>query len=353
MDFTLDPSLQEAADLAALVIGRARAPELWTALVDAGLVEIALPADVQGDDLGPAGAAVVLTELGRAAAVTPTLATLMLGALPLVRAGTPAKELLSRVVDEHAVLTGALHEPSVAFPATPRVTAEPGPDGFTVDGVKVGVPDAEAAERILVPVTRRPGGPGLLAVDPRTPGVSILRTPGAGPLAPYRVSFDQVSVPASALVGDAAAVNDLYRLAAAGAASYADGLLAGALALTVTHVGSREQFGRPLATFQAVAQEIADVYLASRTLHLLATSAIWRLQTGADPGTDAEVAAFWVASSLPEAIGVCHHLHGGLGLDRDYPLHRYSAAASDLARLVGGPENTLDRLGARYVCSST
>ncbi|TQS47099.1 acyl-CoA dehydrogenase family protein [Cryptosporangium phraense] len=348
MDFTPDPSLHEAAELTALVIGRAPASELWAALVDAGLVEIALPADVRGDDLGPAGAAAVLTELGRAAAATPALATLMLGALPLARAGH--LEPLPRVIDDHAVLTAALHEPSSAFPSLPRATAVRSAGGFTVAGVKVGVPDAEAAERVLVPVTLS-GSPGLLAVDPRTPGVSIMRTPGAGPAAPYRVSFDEVSVPASALVGDAAAVDDLYRLAVAGAASYADGLLAGALALTVAHVGAREQFGRPLATFQAVAQEVAEVYLASRTLHLLAQSAIWQLSRP-DPATDGEIAAYWVATELPRAIGRCHHLHGGLGLDRDYPLHRYSAAASDLARLVGGPENTLDRLGGQYVCSS-
>ncbi|MFG1924336.1 acyl-CoA dehydrogenase family protein [Cryptosporangium sp. NPDC048952] len=344
MDFTPEPPLRDAAELAALVAERSGGDRLWDALVDAGLVELALPAGVGGDDLGPAGAAVVLTELGRRAASTPFFATLGVGALTLARCGA-AEDVLRRVVDDGAVLTAALHEPSVAFPRFPRTVASAVTDGYSLSGVKLGVPDADAAEHVLVPVA----GPALLLVDLRTPGMEVSRVPGAGENAPYRLAFDEVFVPAEALVGGADAVSDLYRLALAAAVSYGDGLLAGALDLTVAHVATREQFGRPLATFQAVAQQIADVYLASRTLHLLAQSTVWRLQNGLDPGTDAEVAAYWVATELPAAIGTCHHLHGGLGLDRDYPLQHFSAAASDLARLVGGPSETLDRLGAQYV----
>ena len=348
MDFTLDPPLRDATELAALVVERSADARLWDALVDAGLVELALPGAVGGDDLGPAGAAAVLTELGRRAAATPFYATLALGALPLARSGA-GSPLLRRVVEDGVVLTAALHEPSAPFPTEPRTLATAAPDGFTVTGVKLAVPDAGAAERVLVPVTLAAGGPAVLLVDPRGPGVEVGRVPGAGPNAPFRLRLDGAPVPGDAVVGGAAAVADLYRLAVAGAVSYGDGLLAGALALTVTHVAARRQFGRPLATFQAVAQQLADVYLAARTLHLLAQSTVWRLQNDLEPGTDAEVAAYWVATELPAALGTCHHLHGGLGLDRDYPLHRFSAAASDLARLVGGPETTLDRLGTQYL----
>lgn len=356
VDFTPDPPLRDAAELAALVVERSAGDRLWGALVDAGLVGLALPEGVGGDDLGPAGAAAVLTELGRRAAATPFHAALGVGALTLARCGA-APRVLRDVVGRGAVVTAALHEPSAPFPARPRVTAEARADaagGFVVDGVKLGVPNADVAEHVLVPVVRA-GEVALLLVEVGAPGVTVTPVPGAGPNAPYRLAFDEVPVPAEAFVGGAGAVADLYRLAVAGAVSYGDGLLAGALALTVAHVAAREQFGRPLATFQAVAQQVADVYLASRTLHLLARSTVWRLQNDVDPGTDAEVAAYWVATELPAAIGVCHHLHGGLGLDRDYPLHRFSAAASDLARLVGGPTDTLDRLGAQYLgdtCSS-
>jgi alkylation response protein AidB-like acyl-CoA dehydrogenase len=351
VDFALEESQREAADLAALVLGGldpTDSQRVWSALVDAGLLGLALPERFGGDDLGIGGAAVVLTELGRVAAVTPALATLALGALPLARAGRPeATTVLAKVVADGAVLTAALHEPSAPNTLSPRTTAVATSDGFRVTGVKVGVPDADRAEKILVPVGREAGGPGVLLVDPRAGGVTVSRTPGAGPAAPYRVGLDAVDVPAEALVGGVETLTELHRLAAVGAAAYADGLLAGALALTTAHVASRRQFGRPLATFQAVAQQIANVYLASRTMHLIAVSAAWRLQSGADPGADPEVAAYWVATELPVAIGICHHLHGGLGLDRDYPMHRFSAAASDLGRLVGGATHGLDSISVK------
>jgi hypothetical protein len=145
-------------------------------------------------------------------------------------------------------------------------------------------------------------------------------------------------------------VTGLYQFTLAGAACLADGALAGALALTTAHVGSRQQFGRPLATFQAVAQQIADVAIVSRTLHLATLSACWRLDTGREAGGDLDVAAYWLADQAPGALRTCHHLHGGTGMDVAYPLHRYSALVKDLARLVGGADYRLDRLGAR-VCA--
>jgi alkylation response protein AidB-like acyl-CoA dehydrogenase len=137
----------------------------------------------------------------------------------------------------------------------------------------------------------------------------------------------------------------LGRFAVAGAAAVADGVIAGALALTAEHLRSRVQFGRPLATFQAVAQEIGDVYITARTVHLASTAVNWELANGRDVSDDAEIAAYWLAAELPAALQMCHHLHGGLGVDITYPLHRYYSHAKDLARLVGGSAYRLDRIG--------
>jgi alkylation response protein AidB-like acyl-CoA dehydrogenase len=201
---------------------------------------------------------------------------------------------------------------------------------------------------VLVPVTVPQAGTGLLIVDPRAPGANLTAVPSAGNEPHYRLALTDVRVPAGDLVGggcDGSVLTDLYRVATVAAALTADGLLSGALALTAGHVAGRQQFGRPLATLQAVAQQIADVYVTSRTLHLAAWSACWRLAEGLDPGADPAVAGYWVAEQLRPALATCHHLHGGLGLDQSYPLHRFSAAAADLARFVGGPERELELLG--------
>jgi alkylation response protein AidB-like acyl-CoA dehydrogenase len=361
VDFALDETQQEIADLTAQVLSGPAGDEpdvdahAWQAVVDAGLVGLALPEQFGGDGVGLAGAAVVLTELGRRALPTPALATLALGALPLARHGTDRQReaVLPRVAKEGLVLTAALHEPSEPLPRLPRTVARRDGDSYVVTGTKLVVPYADLAHRILTPVSFEASRPGILLIDPKAAGVSVVRTPMSGPGATYRVRFDDVVVPAVDLLGSTDLqtdlVADLYRHATVGAAVFGDGLLAGALALSVEHVGTRHQFGRPLATFQAVSQLIADVYVSARAMHLAAWSSCWRLSTGLDPGPDPEVAAYWVAEELPKAIGICHHLHGGLGLDRSYPLHRYSAAASDLSRLVGGTDRGLDRLAAELL----
>jgi hypothetical protein len=130
-----------------------------------------------------------------------------------------------------------------------------------------------------------------------------------------------------------------------------DGVLAGALELTADHLRTREQFGRPLATFQAVAQQVADVYLASRTVHLASLAACWRLDAPAVEGgadDDLLVAGYWLAEHALPALQTCQHLHGGLGMDVSYPLHRHFAWATDLARFVGGVEHRLEAIA----CSS-
>jgi len=147
-----------------------------------------------------------------------------------------------------------------------------------------------------------------------------------------------------AVLGPAECVRDLDQLAVAGACALADGALAGALALTRDHVATRRQFGRPLAEFQAVSQQIADVWMAARTLHLATVSACWRLAEGRDAAGDLDVAAYWCAEHAPRSVRICHHLHGGLGMDVTYPLHGYSSLACDLVRFLGGAGYRLERL---------
>jgi 3-oxo-4-pregnene-20-carboxyl-CoA dehydrogenase alpha subunit len=101
------------------------------------------------------------------------------------------------------------------------------------------------------------------------------------------------AAPIPGMLGGAECIRDLYQLAVAGACALADGAVAAALALTRDHVATRQQFGRPLAAFQAVSQQIADVYSTPRTLHLATLAACWRLGEGRDAAADLEVAAYW------------------------------------------------------------
>jgi 3-oxo-4-pregnene-20-carboxyl-CoA dehydrogenase alpha subunit len=374
VDFDLGETQQAVIEAAAGVLGQrqpqpqppahAAAPgvaddydrALWKELGQAGLLGLAIPEYLGGGGLGVLEVAVLLTEIGRQAAPVPALSTLMMGVLPVARwAGRgPQRHLLTGVGAGDVVLTAAIREPSAPMPARPATTIS-ARDG-TVSGVKIGVPYAAAANWILVPATLAGDGTAIAVVDPAADGVTLDRTPSSTGAAEYTLRLDEV-VAATILPGtDRAggrAVADLYQLTLAGACSLADGALAAALALTTEHVATRQQFGRPLATFQAVAQHIADVAIAHRTLHLAALNGCWRLDTGREAARDLDVAAYWLAGQAPEAVAICHHLHGGTGMDVSYPLHRYSALVKDLVRLVGGPEYRLGLLGAGVAAEGT
>jgi alkylation response protein AidB-like acyl-CoA dehydrogenase len=310
MDFTLPERPQAVASLAAEVLG---ADDPWKELGRAGLLDVSPP-----DGLGVLEVATLLTEIGRRAPSMKALATLMTGALPLARWGHVG--LLPAVASGELLLTAAIHQPSPPATAVTR---------GRITGVKVGVGYAAEADRILVPT---PSGVALL--DPEGEGVTLTRTPSSTGEPEYALRMDDA--PVEAMLGGADCARDLYQLAVAGACALADGAVAGALALTRDHVARREQFGRPLAAFQAVSQQIADVFIASRTMHLATLSACWRLGAGLDAAADLDVAGSWCAEQATRSVRICHHLHGGLGMDVTYPLHRFSSLVTDLVRFLGG-----------------
>jgi 3-oxo-4-pregnene-20-carboxyl-CoA dehydrogenase alpha subunit len=349
VDFELSEAQRVIAASAADVLkGAGDSP--WPALAGAGLLALTLPGWLDGDDLGVLDAAVLLTEIGRAAALVPALATIMLGALPVTRWGSKRQQelLLAGVGTGASILTAGIREQSEPRPAVPATVATLiGEDSGTVTGTKVGVPYAAQARWLLIPAAVAGGGRALVVVDPVAVGVTITPTPTSGNSPEATVRLDAASITSVLRAGQEPRtdpVEDLYQLATAAAAAQADGALAGALDLTSGYIAQRHQFGKPLATFQAVAQQIADVYIASRTLHLAALSANWRLAAGLDATGDVDLAAFWLAQEGPPALRTCHHLHGGIGVDVEYPMHRYSSMINDLTRFVGGADYCLEAL---------
>lgn len=336
MDFTPTETQRDVAALAREVLSCGG----WKELAQAGLLSLALPEWLGGDGLGLSEVTALLTEVGRSGAAVPAYATLSLGVLPVVRWADRSlqEELLAGVGSGDKVLTAALREPSVPFPARPSVTVS----GTTVSGIKVGVPYAADAHRVLVPAILDDGGTSVVVIDPADATVTRTHTAGGEP--EYTLKLEHVPVRGTLTAGAAEGLN---RIALAGALAVADGAVAAALDLTTGHIGTREQFGRPLATFQAAAQRIADVYIVARTFHLAVTSACWRLGQGLAADSDLDVAAYWMASRAPEAMLNCHHLHGGLGMDVTYPLARLSGLVKDLVRLVGGADYRLDQLASR------
>ena len=239
------------------VLGRSAdegsAVESWADWQSAGLTALPVPEEYGGDGLGLEAIAVLLRESGRAAHRLPAWETLCCAALTLAHHGTEAqrKEHLAAIV-EGAVLTPALRD---AHGAVTSYT------GGRVTGRKTAVTYADTASALLV-VAQDGDTETALLVDPHGPGVTLLPASASTDTPTFTVVLDDA--PAEPLEHGAASY--LRDLAGAGLAVTAAGVLAGARDLTADYVKGREQFGRVLAEFQAVALQMADVYVVSRTL---------------------------------------------------------------------------------------
>ncbi len=334
MDFTPEPEQQAVADVVKTVLGHDNS---WEALVAGGVTALGVPERLGGDGVGLPEIATALTEIGRHATVSPALATLGLGLAPLLDLATDEQQdRYLAGVPKGAILTAALNEPGAALPEHPAATFKDG----RLTGTKVAVPYAGQATWMLVSTDS-----GVVVVSPDDDGVRVTKTHTSAGGEEFAVEFRDAAADGFL---EAASVHRLNQLALAGVGAYAAGLAAGAVRLTADYVSSRHQFGRPLATFQAVAAQLAEVYIASRTAGLAVTSVVWRLSEGRDADEDLDVMAYWLTSQLPPAMQTCHHLHGGMGMDVTYPMHRYYSSVKDLTRLLGGPAHRLDLVADRH-----
>jgi 3-oxo-4-pregnene-20-carboxyl-CoA dehydrogenase alpha subunit len=279
--------------------------------------------------------------VGRHGVIAPALATLGFGVVPLLDlASDEQQDRFLSGVPKGVILTAALNEPGTALPDRPATTLADG----RLSGTKIGVGHAAHAEWMIVTCDS-----AVVVVSAKADGVQLVHTPTSNGSDEYTVTFADVAVDEGDVLADATA-HRVNQLAVAMAGAYADGLVAGALRLTADYVANRKQFGKPLSTFQTVAAQLSEVYIASRTIDLAAKSAVWRLAEGRDADDDLDVLGYWVTSQAPPAMQTCHHLHGGMGMDITYPMHRYYSTIKDLTRLLGGPSHRLELVGAQ--CSS-
>lgn len=335
MDFDLTAEQQAVADVATSVLDRDLS---WEALVSGGVTALPVPERLGGDGVGLPEVATVLTEVGRHGAITPALATLGFGVVPLLDlASEQQQDRFLAGVAKGGVLTAALNEPGAALPDRPGVAFA----GGRLSGTKVGVGYAEQADWMIVTADS-----AVVVVSPEADGVRLVRTPTSNGSDEYTVTFDGVAVDDSDVLAGASA-HRVNQLAVAAMGAFADGLVAGALRLTADYVANRKQFGKPLSTFQTVAAQLSEIYIASRTIDLAAKSVVWRLSEGRDADDDVDVLGYWITSQAPPVMQLCHHLHGGMGMDITYPMHRYYSTIKDLSRILGGPSHRLDLVGAQ------
>ncbi|MGH9090105.1 MAG: acyl-CoA dehydrogenase family protein [Acidimicrobiales bacterium] len=335
--------------------------ELWAELATAGLLGIALPEDVGGAGLDFVAACLVVEAVGRTAAHVPAVEVLAYAAPAIDRFGTASQrgEWLPKLASGEAVATAAMAElvgdvvvPGVVAPATTATPVDGG--GWRLEGTKACVPAGLLADLLLVPATvlgddGRPAGVGVFLVPANAGGVARIRQDGTA-LPEALVEIRGAEVGTDALLGGAAAGDEvagfIAERATAALCVQEAGACAAALALTAEYARTREQFGKPIATFQAVGQRAADAYVDTEAIRLTAWYAAWRLAAGLPATAELAVAKFWAAEGGQRVVHAAAHLHGGVGVDRDYPLHRFFLLTEQIELTLGGARDSLARLGA-------
>jgi 3-oxocholest-4-en-26-oyl-CoA dehydrogenase beta subunit len=366
VDFGLTEEQRATAELAAKLLGDKATPEasralerandlrfdreLWTAMADAGLLGIAVPVEHGGAGLGLLELCLVLEEVGRRTAPVPALAALAFAGLPVARFGSPGQQaaLLPPLAAGTGVLTAALVEP-LGDPLRPATVARPDGNGWVLDGTKTNVPAALVADAVLVPASTPDGATAVFVVAGDAAGLSCERQSTTTGTPEGQLVLARVRVGGDAPLGpvDAGATVLRWTIEHAIVASCAvmAGLAAEAVRMTGEYTSSREQFGRPIATFQAVGQRAADAYVDAHAIRLTMLQAAWRLTAGFPADREVAIAKYWAAAGGQRVVHAAQHLHGGIGVDRDYPLHRYFLLAKQLELTLGGATRQLVNLG--------
>jgi len=331
--------------------------ELWTELAKANLLGVAIPEEYGGMGMGFVELCLLLEETGRTVAPVPVWPTLVLGALPVARFGSREQQrsLLPGVVAGDVILSAALVEPGSDDPTKPTTTARRDGDGWRLDGVKLCVPAAHLAQRILVPARVDGGAVGAFLLDPHAAGVSLERQRTTSQEVQGRLTLTGARVPAGDVLGDSRGGDEILRWlelhAVAALCAMQAGVSERALRITAQYTTGREQFGRAIATFQAVGQRAADAFIDVEAIRLTTQQAVWRLAEGLPAEDAVAVAKFWAAEG-GHAVGyAAQHLHGGIGVDVDYPIHRYYQWSKQIELSLGSANRQLAKIGAELAAT--
>ncbi|HTF32290.1 MAG TPA: acyl-CoA dehydrogenase family protein [Myxococcota bacterium] len=327
--------------------------ELWAELAKANLLGVAISEEYGGMGMGFLELCILLEEVGRTVAPVPAWPTLVLGALPLSKFGSAEQQrrLLPAVVAGEALLSAALLEPGSDDLARPSTTARRDGSGFRLDGTKLCVSAGHIARRILVPARTEGGGVGVFLLDPEARGVTLELQHATNHEPQAKLTLEGAVVAGADLLGDpssgAALVRWLEQRATAALCAIQVGVSERALRITAHYTTGREQFGRAIATFQAVGQRAADAFIDLEAIRLTTQQAVWRLAEGLSAEDAVAVAKFW-ASEGGHAVGyAAQHLHGGIGVDIDYPIHRYYLWSKQIELTLGCASRQLEQLGVR------
>lgn len=325
--------------------------DLWQRLAAASLLGTALPEAFGGGGLGLFEFSLILEEAGRSVAPVPLVPAIVLAGLPIAAFGSGAQQAayLPPLIRGEMLLTAALMEVGASDPSRPRATAHRDGSMWRLDGEKWCVPIGLLAERLLVPA-RTPEGVAVFLVDPAGPGVVREAQESTNREMMARVRLAGATVRADALLGTPQQGEAILRWiderAALGLCAVQLGIAEQAVRMAAAYASERKQFGRPIGSFQGLALRAADGYIDVEVMRSVFWEAAWRLTQGLPATAEIAAATWWACLAGRRVTGSALHMHGGIGQDLEYPIHRYYLCAKQIELTLGGAGKQLHRLGA-------
>ncbi|MFL0238999.1 acyl-CoA dehydrogenase family protein [Mycobacterium sp. SMC-17] len=317
--------------------------ELWDKLIDSDILSTTAPESVGGGGFGALEQVSVLTALGRQLAAVPYLESTLLGAGAIAEFGSAAlqSKWAAPAVAGSKIVVPALDGEMGQGPVQATGSDE---SGYTLTGTRAQVAYGPVADAFLVPA-ETDSGVKVFLVAAADAGVTVtsLDTTGHGSVA--HLDLQGVAVAADRVVGGADVVSWLQLHSALGRSAFQLGVVERALELTALYAREREQFDRPIGSFQAVSSRLADGYIDVKALRLTLTQAAWRVSEGLPADVDVNTAAFWAAEAGHRVAHTAVHVHGGVGIDMDHPVHRYFLAAKQTEFAVGSATGQLLQIG--------
>ncbi|MFC6085047.1 acyl-CoA dehydrogenase family protein [Sphaerisporangium aureirubrum] len=316
--------------------------DLWRTLAEAGLLGIALPADLGGGGYGPLEQCLVLEQAARVLAPVPLHATAVMGAWTIATFGTEAQRerWIPRVAAGDAILTAAL----ASSPGAQDPAAEDTGSGWHLKGTRTGVPAATMADLILIPA-----GGHVFLVPKDTPGLTITPQRTTARDTTGLLTLD-LTLPYDARL-NAPDIEDIKDMATLGLCAQQLGVTSRALEAAADYTTRRHQFGRPIGSFQAVGHRLADCHIDVEAIRLTTWQAAWLLSPEAKATKETRsravaTAKFWAADGGHRVAHAVVHVHGGMGIAEEYFVHRYFLHAKQLEFTLGGATEQALRLGA-------
>tara|TARA_B100001094_G_scaffold230911_1_gene225587 strand:+ start:1856 stop:2917 length:1062 start_codon:yes stop_codon:yes gene_type:complete len=305
--------------------------DLWLSLADTGVVGATIDERFEGAGLGFLGITALLEKVGKFAAPIPALETIVTGALPIQEFGNEIQraELLPKIAAGQLIVTTALI-------SSEKAMAEDGQVSGSFDFVSFGL----EADIFLLPTDT-----AVYVIESTSTGVSLesRETTTGHPQA--TLTLNNVDAQQLGTVTAEEFMTWIRLRIDSAICSIMCGACEASLDLASEYTKIRQQFDRAIATFQAVSQRAGDAYIDTEAVRLTSRQAAWRISAGLPAGEQVAIARWWASEAGFRVVHAATHLHGGVGVDRDYPLHRFFLMARQLELTLGNSEEQLVTLG--------